>query len=235
MSIEESRDHEQLGHLFAELAQTLGTHDDVDGTLTTICGLAARVVEADHASVTTVVGGRFRTVAQTSPVAARADQLQYGADEGPCLTAIRERDTVRSDELVAEPRWPVFGRAVADELGIRSMLSHVLSMEDGSVGAINLFATRPAAFGASHERLVTMVGTQAAIALRAAVEHERAENLSHAVHSNRRIGMAIGVLMATQQVDEEEAFRRISTASQNTNRKVVDIAEDVLRKGTLPG
>ena len=233
MSIDEIHGPDELTGLFTEMAQSLTTHDDVDQTLQTVCDLAVKVIDADYASITTVVRGEFRTIAHSHTVAAEADQLQYRTNQGPCLDAIRERDTFRSDEMSTEERWPEFGRAVVDELGIHSMLSHLLPMEDGSLGALNLFATRPAAFVESHEHLVVIFGAQAAIALRAAGEHERAENLSRAVHSNRRIGMAVGVVMATQRVDEEEAFRRMSKVSQNTNRKVADIAEDVLRTGAL--
>lgn len=235
MSIDDIHGPDELTGLLTEVAETLRSQDDVDSALQTVCDLAVKVIEADHASITTVLGGRFRTVAQSSEVAARADQLQYRTEQGPCLDAIRERDTFRSDEMGTEERWPEFGRAVVDELGIHSMLSHLLPMEDGSLGAINLFAARPAAFSEGHEQLAVIFGAQAAVGLRAAGEHERAENLSQAVQSNRRIGMAIGLVMATQQVDEEEAFRRIAKVSQNTNRKVAHVAEDVLRQGRLPG
>ena len=234
MSVDEIRGPDELAGLFTEVAQTLTTQDDVEDALQAICELAVRVIDADHASITTMVRGTFRTVARSSDVAAQADQLQYRTNEGPCLDAIRERDTFRSDEMLTETRWPVFGRTVSEELGIHSMLSHLLPMEDGSLGALNLFATRPAAFSEAHEHLVAMFGAQAAIALRAVGEHARAENLSHAVQSNRRIGMAIGVVMTTDHVDEDEAFRRIAKVSQNTNRKVAEIAQDVLRQGRLP-
>lgn len=235
MSIEDIHEPDELSGLFTEMAETFRAQDDVDGTLQAICELAAKVVEADFASITTVVQGRFRTVARSSPVAVEADRLQYRSNQGPCLDAIRQRDTFRSDEMRTEARWPVFGRAVADELGVHSMLSHQLPMGDGSRGAINLFATRPAAFTEAHEQLVVIFGAQAGVALRAAGEHERAENLALAVRSNRRIGMAIGIVMATQRVDEVEAFRRLCKVSQNANRKLAEVAEDVVRTGTVPG
>ena len=53
--------------------------------------------------------------------------------------------------------------------------------------------------------------------------------LTHARDSNRRIGMAIGIVMNQRQVDEEDAFDVLRRTSQNTNRKLRDIAEDVIR------
>jgi AmiR/NasT family two-component response regulator len=47
--------------------------------------------------------------------------------------------------------------------------------------------------------------------------------------SNRRIGMAMGIVMSQQQVDETVAFDMLRRISQNTNRKLRDVAEDVIR------
>jgi curved DNA-binding protein CbpA len=53
--------------------------------------------------------------------------------------------------------------------------------------------------------------------------------LTFARDSNRRIGMAMGIVMGQRHVDEEDAFDVLRRTSQNTNRKLRDIAEDVIR------
>ena len=62
---------------------------------------------------------------------------------------------------------------------------------------------------------------------------ESAANLKLALHSNRRIGAAIGVLMATHKLTDSAAFDLLRTASQNSNRKLVEVAEDVVATGWL--
>ena len=57
--------------------------------------------------------------------------------------------------------------------------------------------------------------------------------LTFARDSNRRIGMAMGIVMNQRQVDEEDAFDVLRRISQNTNRKLRDIAEDVIRERRL--
>ena len=53
--------------------------------------------------------------------------------------------------------------------------------------------------------------------------------LQVATDSNRRIGMAMGIVMSQRQVDETLAFDALRRISQNTNRKLRDVAEDVVR------
>jgi AmiR/NasT family two-component response regulator len=60
------------------------------------------------------------------------------------------------------------------------------------------------------------------------------ENLETALHSNRRIGMAIGILMAVRKVTDAEAFGLLRKLSQQSHRKLAEIAEDVIFTGDLP-
>lgn len=59
-------------------------------------------------------------------------------------------------------------------------------------------------------------------------------NLRLALESNRRISMAIGMLMCRYQMTSHQAFAALRRASQNGHRKLNDIAESVLSLGHLP-
>lgn len=71
--------------------------------------------------------------------------------------------------------------------------------------------------------------------LRTQLEETRARclQLEQALDSNRRIGMAIGVLMSQLHLREGEAFDRLRVASQTGNLKLRDVAETVILTGTL--
>jgi signal transduction histidine kinase/DNA-binding response OmpR family regulator len=58
-------------------------------------------------------------------------------------------------------------------------------------------------------------------------------NLENALSSNRRIGAAIGVLMASQKVTSQEAFELLRRTSNESNRKLRDVADSVVLTGTL--
>ena len=61
----------------------------------------------------------------------------------------------------------------------------------------------------------------------------RAANLEEALATNREIGQAIGILMATEHVTAEQAFEQLRTASQHTHRKLREIAAEVAETGAL--
>lgn len=66
------------------------------------------------------------------------------------------------------------------------------------------------------------------------IDRDKIANLEAALVTARRIGAAMGVLMASHKVTEPQAFDLLRTASQNRHRKLREVAEDVLLTGTLP-
>ena len=58
-------------------------------------------------------------------------------------------------------------------------------------------------------------------------------HLERALETSRSIGAAIGIVMSTEKVTRERAFDMLRTASQDQNRKLHQIADDVIGVGTL--
>lgn len=61
----------------------------------------------------------------------------------------------------------------------------------------------------------------------------RSANLEHALSSNRQIGAAIGILMATHKLPSDRAFALLRQASNKSNRRLRDVADQVVLTGTL--
>ena len=61
-----------------------------------------------------------------------------------------------------------------------------------------------------------------------------AANLRRALEHSRDIGAAVGVLMALRKVTRDEAFDFLRRASQDQNRKLHEVALDVVSTGELP-
>ena len=62
----------------------------------------------------------------------------------------------------------------------------------------------------------------------------RADQVRGALDSNRSIGTAVGIMMATYQLTAKQGFQLLVGASQNTNSKLRDIAGQVIDAGALP-
>jgi ANTAR domain len=69
--------------------------------------------------------------------------------------------------------------------------------------------------------------------LDAKAERERAEHIAMAVVNSRRIGMAVGIVMVTEGLDEAAAFALLTRVSQHRNIKIADLALEVYRARCL--
>ena len=66
------------------------------------------------------------------------------------------------------------------------------------------------------------------------VLRDKVDNLEIALAQSRDIGVAMGIVMATEKVTRDCAFDRLRTVSQNQNRKLHLVADDVIETGGLP-
>jgi hypothetical protein len=196
----------------------------------------ATVSAAGTASVTIMQGRRFRSVAPTDDRASQADQLQYTLGSGPCVDTMVEGGYLNAPaDLANDERWPKFGPAVVEQLGLASMLSFRLAADvDGVAASLNLYAGEPRAFDDDDLLTGTLLATHGTAALVADLSRHRAEQLSRALQSNREIGVAIGILMQQRKLTRSAAFDLLRIASQHTNRKLHDIAVEVGDTGALP-
>lgn len=74
-----------------------------------------------------------------------------------------------------------------------------------------------------------------ALEAQAVIDRADIAGLHRALDSARRIGAAIGIVMFSLKVSEGAAFDLLRHASQNGNRKLRDVADDVLATGVIPG
>jgi hypothetical protein len=65
------------------------------------------------------------------------------------------------------------------------------------------------------------------------IDRAKIADLETALVTCRQIGASIGIIMAGQKITEGQAFRLLRAESQRLNRKLRDVASDVLLTGAL--
>jgi GAF domain-containing protein len=198
--------------------------------------IVATVVEmvpgAQDATITIAQQRRAAQSAAASSDRARSfDVLQSETGQGPCLDALFEQETVRVDDLATEARWPELSARV-EELGARSMVCFQLFVTGKTLGSLDVLATEPEAFGDESERVGLLFASHAAIALAGA---QQLDGVRSALVSRDVIGQAKGILMERFKITADEAFLLLTRVSQETNRKLRDVADDLTHTGTLRG
>ena len=198
--------------------------------LTQVAAFTCRAIPgADGAAVTLLrVDGTDVALAASAPFVAAIDEIQYVTlDEGPGITAVRDRRPVRSGSLGGEKQWPRFGPRVG-RMGVHSVLALPLLLPDRVVGAISVYAYAKDVFDDHAEELGELFARPAAAAVRNAQvltdAHVLNAQLQRALSSRPVIDQAIGIIRARTGRTAEDAFVQLQGMSQSQHRKLADVA-----------
>lgn len=217
--------NDDLALRMAELAQVISLRR-VDDVLVDVTAAAKELIAGvDIAGVLLVgKGGTHQTLAPTSDVMFKLDELQMTTGEGPCLQAALDEIVIRTDDFRNEPRFPNYAPKVV-ELGLLSALSLKLYTADRTAGALNLFGYEPRPWNSEAETIGMVLAAHAASAILASRESEQ---LQSALSTRDRIGQAKGIIMERFKIDDVRAFEMLRKLSQDTNTKLVDVAHRVI-------
>jgi GAF domain-containing protein len=219
------RNHD-LAQRMAKLARAAAAPRNVADVLAGVTATAKELIAGvDSAGVLLIAkGGKFESLAGTSDVVHRLDELQMMYNEGPCVEVALDELIVRTDDFRTEDRWPKYSAAAVD-IGVLSGLSVKLYTADRTAGALNLFSFKANAFDAEDETIATVLGAHAAAAILAS---RQGEQLESALSTRDRIGQAKGVIMERYGVDDLRAFEMLRQLSQDSNTRLADIAQRVI-------
>ena len=173
--------------------------------------------------------GRFRSAASTDDVMRLIDELQDTLREGPCLEASMEEIVHVDNDITRHSKWPRLAEQVVTRTPVRAMLAVPLLTGDRRAGALNVFADRVDVFDDDSIAQAAILSSLSSVAIASAEHSQRAAQYEAGMATNREIGAAIGILMATHRVSQDDAFEMLSKASQRLNRKLRDIATNIVR------
>ena len=196
----------------------------------------AVMADCDSASITIIERGRPVTVGSTNDTAQALDDAQYSALEGPCLAAAQEGRTIRIDDTGNDDRWPKFA-ARASANGVRSSLSVPIAVSGPDTFAgFNVYGKALGGFSDSDEELSQAFAGQASIVVANAQAYfaafELSRGMAKAMESRAEIEQAKGVLMSTHRIDADTAFDLLRQRSQTMNRKLRDVAIEVVNEAS---
>jgi GAF domain-containing protein len=214
-----------------DLARLVVTEDSLDATLRRVAELATHEIDGcDMAGITLMRDGKPVTAAFTDAVAPEIDTAQYKTGSGPCLQAFQTNTVLRIEDTRTESRWPEFGRAAAEH-GVLSTLSLPLVVGANALGALNLYSRSANTFDNDDGSMVFALQASVVLANAQAfwAAQQLADQLENALSSRAVIEQAKGVLLARTGCSLDEAFDLLRVASQNQNRKLRDVAAEVVK------
>lgn len=202
--------------------------------------MSAALLDSDgHATCTITVerGGGHVTFASSSEEGRRLDETQYAFDDGPCLTAVRQQRLVSIPDLGSDERWRGYLDAAFLE-GVRSVLAVPIPTDPTSRAGLNCYASTVDAFDEQTVALLEQHAASMSRVLRIALRLHGRENPHHlhtALKSRAVVDAAVSLIMLQHRGGREGALEILHQAAKSTNRRMHDIATDIVRGAALRG
>jgi GAF domain-containing protein len=177
------------------------------------------------------------TVASSDERANGVDEIQYGADEGPCLEALRTRTVVQVEDQVTDTRWGAYReRAVA--AGVRSSLSLPLIVDDRAAGALNVYSTQVGPLPADQEAGAMLAASQVTGVLQAvrrlAAGLLRDPDAVRDVQARHQLDIAVGILMAQHGCTDTDARTMLDEQAKARGMSISQLATELITAAGSP-
>lgn len=230
--------HTDPQQAFAELGRIRLSETDADGVLARVAQLAKSTIDGvAEASVTLLTGDDAHTSTFTGDLALALDEFQYRDERGPCLDAAGSATTVSIPDTSHDQRWPAFAKRARDA-GVRSSLAVGLPVQEEVTGALNLYGVTENTFDDDAIMVAERFAGYAAVALANARSYDAtatlARQMREAMEHRAVIEQAKGIVMAQRRCTADEAFATLSRISQDSNRKLRDVAAALVRRVATP-
>jgi len=191
------------------------------------CRMAEVVVMCDHGPVTR---------GATDPVSAAIAGVRRRVGKGPSIEGWVRGEPVHADVPAIAARWPELDEYATD-FGVGAVLAVPIVVDDVPVGTLTLYAPVGVGFSRDDERRAGAIALKAAVVLaglglRAADTEVR--QLQEALRSRATIEQAKGILIARHHCSPDDAFALLTRLSQHENRKLRDVAADLVAEHAPP-
>ena len=217
---------------FEELARINLQEHSLESLMERVAELTKQTLAgADEVSVTLVERGRPTTVAFTGQLAMALDERQYARGRGPCVDSIEAGQPVRIQSMQKEERWRDWA-SDAFEQGCNSSMSVPVPLQREVSCALNIYSTREDAFDEQDVELGSTFAAYAGVTLANMhlyqAQGKVVEQLQNAMASRAVIEQAKGIVMGERRCTAEEAFDTLVRMSQESNRKLRDVAHEIV-------
>lgn len=200
-----------------------------------VCWMCAQTLPVTGAGMALVTArGAESLIAASDATAARLEELQFDAGEGPCTDAVALGRPVLHPDLVRTGvgRWPALA-APALQAGIAAVFAFPVHLGTAPVGALDLYRDTPGELSDT-ELAQGMAFAEAAGQVLARLQ-EQAPGAIHpdlvAPHDERlRVHQATGMISVQAAVGVNDALLLLRARAYSEGRGLVAVAGDVITK-----
>jgi GAF domain-containing protein len=212
-----------------------GPVDRAIGRLRELCADAVRTLPADGAGISVLVqAGQYNLMAAADEASERLEEIQFVLGEGPCVEVTRTGRPVLVSDLEGDAarRWPAYATAMR-EVGIRGVFAFPLQVGGARLGVLDFFRADPGRLSRSELIRAFQLADTAVAALLSLPDGPAqvpAPTFADADAESSELFQAQGMVMVQLDGTLPEAMARIRAHAYAENRRLADVARDIVAR-----
>jgi GAF domain-containing protein len=124
---------------------------------------------------------------------------------------------------------------LAKQEGLCSLVAVPMMIKDRVIGVFNLYTSKERSFSQEEIQLISTFANQAAVAIENTKLMSETMAMQEALETRKLIERAKGLLINSEKISEDEAYRRIQQKSMNLRKSMREIAEAIILAAELRG
>jgi PAS domain-containing protein len=224
---------ESVPEALTELAGLAADAESVQEVLNRAVVICRRTLGGAEVSINIGPPDQPEAVASTSRLAQTLDGAQLAAGDGPSMAAFASQSVVTSPDLRADERWPHLLRFLPEQQV--SLVVAPIELRHRPVGTLHVYRTELALDPWVEEAAELLAATLGAVFHELELKAELlklGEDMKNALASRATIEQAKGIVMAQRGCGPDEAFAFLATLSSEQERKLRDVAREIVERAS---
>ncbi|MBU1871390.1 MAG: GAF and ANTAR domain-containing protein [Candidatus Omnitrophica bacterium] len=146
--------------------------------------------------------------------------------EGIAGLVVKDNKPIAVLDVKEDPRYR--NREIAKKENLCSLLAVPLCVKDKVIGALNSYTSVKHKFSREEINILTSVANQAAVAIENAGLLLKSQLIEEELKTRKVVERAKGILMYSQGISEQEAYKKIQKQAMNMRRSMREIAEAII-------
>jgi GAF domain-containing protein len=210
-----------------------GARQDIESALKEVCLAAAELLAVNGSGILLIDEGRVqRSTVASDHLGELLEVHQETVGEGPCVDAMMNDEVVCTTDVGNDDRWPRLGKIMRDT-ELTAICGAPIHVGGQTIGSLNVYRTDVYEWDesdiAAAQSFAAIAGRLLSMALMASSQERLVQQLQHALENRVSIERAVGVLMGRHRLKAVDAFERLRQRARAEQRKVVDVADEVLQ------
>jgi len=221
-------DHEERIKALSKISKAIVSDLYLEDILRLIVAVTAQVMDSNICSLMLIDEKKNElSIRATQSVSDEYNKkLPLKIGEGIAGKVAKENRPIAVKDITKEKEYKY--KNIAKKERLKSLLCVPMSVKGRVIGVLNCYTPNTHVFSETEKDVLTSIANQAAVAIENTELIVKTKVIQEELEARKKIERAKGILMKSENLNEEEAYLKIQRYAMNTRKTMREVAEAII-------